>query len=381
MLFVVPILSIIHCFFITNAHPYNIVFLKGSRVKNEFYSPFLQQLQTQLETQTQNLPQKPTVKIGEYFPTAPPRDPSILIGHSFGGYFGLLQAIQYSKNIRACILLNSHFNQRIKMPYTPLPLDTVRQPTLLLLNQQDETLPLSKAMDDYHVYRHPKLPHPPTTPRKEFRIRPGTHFSSFTEPAEIQQTVQEIIQFIDTLHETSTAITFPVSEFEKQQHPLDKICEWQLPDTRNYYHLSTFIKSKPGFFHCLYHPGNLYKTRNLPEEVLKQALTREIHTLLASSHPYYSIAPSSLPEIRFKKTYLPLGPKNSHIQTLRNGLFLYSLTKWLSQDPQIYYSTTPYPLLVVELLVIPIIEDMVYYKLPNKLRFLELNSPDTTHTS
>ena len=366
MVFVIPILSIIYCFLITNAHPYNIVFLKGSQIQNEFYFPFLQKLQTELEIQ--NFPQKSTVKIGEYFPTSPPEPSSLIIGHSFGGYFGLLQAIQYPKQIKGCVLINSHFNQRLKMPYIPITLDKITQPTQILLNQQDEKLPLSKAMDDYHVYRHPTLPNYSTTPRKEFRIRPGTHTSSFTNPLEIQQTVSDIMQFIDSLNTTVNA----QQRYSEKDLQLDKICEWQLPDTRNYYYLPTFLASKPGIFNCLYHPGNLYKTRNFQEEQLKQEITREIHSLLASSHPQYSTAP--LPEIRFKKTYLPLGAQYSHIQTLRNGLFMYSLTRWLSQEPQIYYSTTPSPHLVVELLVVPIIGNIIYYKLPNKLRFLELET-------
>jgi hypothetical protein len=248
------------------------------------------------------------------------------------------------------------------MPYNPITLDKVKQPTRILLNQHDEKLPLSKAMDDYHVYRHPPLPKTLTDPRKEFRIRPGTHTSSFTNPPEIQQTVMDIMQFIASLNTTIRHNTL-----ETPYKYLDTLCEWKIQNTRNYYHLPTFLASKPGLFNCLYHPGNLYKTRNFREEELKQELTREIHTLFTTVQP---TAP--LPEIRFKKTYLPLGAQYSHIQTLRNGLFMYSLTRWLSQEPQLYYSTTPSPHLVVELLVIPIIDNIIYYKFPNKLRFLEL---------
>jgi len=364
MLFVSSTLLIFYSFLITNAQPYNIVFLKGSQIKNDFYSPFLQKLHTELYIK--NFPENPAVKIGEYFPTSPPKSPSIVIGHSFGGFFGLIQSIRYPEQIKGCVLINSHFNQRLKMPYTPISLDKITQPTQILLNQQDKKLPLSKAMDDYHVYRHPALPNYSTTPRKEFRIRPGTHTSSFTDPLEIQQTVSQIMQFIDSLDTTPNIHQPNTTEHLK----LDALCEWQLPNTRTYYNLPTFLASKPGLFHCLYHPGNLYKTRNFNEEHLKKELIREIHALLASSHPQNSTAP--FPEIRFKKIYLPLGEKYSYIQTLRNGLFMYSLTNWLSQEPEIYYSTTPSPHLVVELLVIPIIDNIIYYKLPNKLRFLEL---------
>ena len=79
-----------------------------------------------------------------------------------------------------------------------------------------------------------------------------------------------------------------------------------------------------------------------------------------------------IPKIEFKKTYLPLGTQYSNIQSIRNGLFPYSLSQWLSKEPRIQYFTTPSPRLVVELLVVPIIDNIIYYKLPNKLRFLEL---------
>jgi hypothetical protein len=357
MFFFFPLLCIIQTFQNINyANPYNILFLKGSRIKKEFYSPFFHQFQTEFKQQYPTTPL--TIQIGDYFPKTPPQNNTLLIGHSFGGFFALLQAIEYQERIKGCVLINSHFNQRMKMPYFPLTIDKVKQPTLFLLNHQDKQLPLSKAMDDYHVYRHPYLPNPP--PRKEFRIRPGTHFSSFTNPTEIQQTIQEIFQFIHTLN--STANNVKSEEYRR----LDKICEWQLPETRNYYHLPAFLRSKPGIYNCLYHPGNLFKTRNFPKTQLKQVLLQEIQALFSVSNIPVSI------EIQFKETYLPLGLYYSNIQYIRNGFFPYSLLRWLFQEPNIEYFITPYPRLVVELLVLPIIDNIVYYKLPNKLRFLEI---------
>lgn len=373
MLFILSILSIIHSFLITNAHTYNIIFLKGSQIKNDFYSPFLQKLQTELNSR--NLPQKSTLKIGEYFSISPPEPFSIVVGHSFGGFFALLKAIQHPEQIKGCVLINSHFNQRGVMPYIPLSLDKIKQPTLILLNQHDKKLPLSKAMDDYHIYRNTPAPNYSIAPRKEFHIRPGTHLSSFIEPVEIQQTVSDIVDFIATLQSYDLNATSPFDfnfdfDIEKKCLLLDNVSYWKLPNTRAYYNLPTFLASKPGLFNCIYYPGNLYKTSNLKEERLIQELTREIHSLIIQSHTFQSIAP--FPEIHFNKIYLPLGPRYSRTQSVRNGMFLYSLMKWLSHEPQIHYSTTPYPKLVVELLVVPIIDNIIYYKLPNKLRFLEI---------
>ena len=368
------IFLIIHSFLIINADTYNIIFLKGSQIKNDFYSPFLRRLQTELESR--NFPQNPTLKIGNYLSIAPPEPSSIVIGHSFGGFFALLNTIQHPENIKACILINSHFNQRGTMPYISLPLNKVVQPTLILLNQQDKKLPLSKAMDDYHVYRdNSQFPNYSIAPQKQFRIRPGTHLSSFTEPMEIEQTVSDIVDFIATLQSYDLNTTSPFDfdfnfDIEKKCLLLDNVSYWKLPNTRAYYNLPTFLASKPGLFNCIYYPGNLYKTRNLKEEQLIQELTREIHSLIIQSHTFQSIAP--FPEIRFNKIYLPLGPRYSHTQSIRNGMFLYSLIKWLSHEPQVHYSMTPSPHLVVELLVVPIIDNIIYYKLPNKLRFLEL---------
>jgi hypothetical protein len=378
---------------LTNSHPYNIIFLKGSQIHKDFYRPFLQYLETKLshEHELEN------IHIGDYFPSTPIKPKTIVIGHSFGGFFSLLQSIRHPEPIEACILINSHFNQRGKMPYFPLALDKVKQPTLVLLNQQDEKLPLSKAMDDYLVYRHINPPtqyHPIT--RKDFRVRPGNHYSTFTDPSQIEQTVEDISEFVKSLHPQTKAVMVSRNEYSISYYPsysylpqsiqektkrdeLDILCQWKLPSTRVYYHLPTFLASKPGIFHCLYHPGNLYKTRNFHEEQLEKELAQQIYSLLSSTiqQTHYNTTSTNhqpvMPKIEFKKTYLPLGTQYSNIQSIRNGLFPYSLMQWLSKEPQIQYFATPFPHLVVELLVVPIIDNIVYYKLPNKLRFLELS--------
>ena len=72
---------------------------------------------------------------------------TVLIGHSFGGTFALLD--QAKENVEGVVLLNSHWNQRLSMPYPGLRVKDKN--TLCILGSKDDKLPLEKAITDLQV--------------------------------------------------------------------------------------------------------------------------------------------------------------------------------------------------------------------------------------
>ena len=79
-----------------------------------------------------------------------------------------------TSNIKACILINSHFNQREVMPYPKIDILSVHVPVLTILTDNDEKLPLSKAMDDAIYVKENNISN------KIFIVVRGNHTSCFT---------------------------------------------------------------------------------------------------------------------------------------------------------------------------------------------------------
>ena len=132
---------------------YNIVFLPGSYIDPKTYKPFINNIEDKLNCK--NIMFK--ISFAQYLPLLDCKEETIIIGHSFGGFFGLLNCIKNKNNIKACVLINSHFNQRYKMPYFAIPLKCVKQPILTILTRDDDKLPLNKALDDYCVSIEEKI--------------------------------------------------------------------------------------------------------------------------------------------------------------------------------------------------------------------------------
>ena len=191
----------------TTATPYNIVFLRGSFVSKLFYTPFIHSLQKKL------LDKKieSTIEFGDYFPLQNYKNNTILLSHSFGGSFALLHCLADNTNcIRGCVLINSHFNQRNKMPYPGFILRSIKQSVFTILNNCDEKLPLAKSIDDLQVKIKENLTN------KFFVINNGTHFSTFQNYEEVDHATNQILSYIEGLDKqdfesiekiTETAIT------------------------------------------------------------------------------------------------------------------------------------------------------------------------------
>ena len=172
--------------------PLNFGILPGSGIDHTFYDTFKNKLKTDIHS-----PFGTTITNMNYclFQKIPPN--TILVGHSFGGFLALLYCVRetlYSEsNIIGCVLINSHFNERIKMPYPGIRLQSVEQPTLVLLGRKDNKLPIQKAMDDYKVMTELSELYPKN---KEFVVSDATHTSIFTDPDEMDLAIRNIECFV-----------------------------------------------------------------------------------------------------------------------------------------------------------------------------------------
>ena len=56
----------------------------------------------------------------------------------------MIEKLMGTSNIKACILINSHFNQREVMPYPKIDISSIPVPVLTILTDNDEKLPIFK---------------------------------------------------------------------------------------------------------------------------------------------------------------------------------------------------------------------------------------------
>ena len=169
--------------------PNTIAILPGSGVSPSLYHDLTKELEASLSD--------PVSVINlQYFPFQSLPNNTLLIGHSFGGFVGLLYCLRENlfpesqKNISGCVLINSHFNHRNKMPYPAVKMQLIPVPVLVLLNVQDEKLPLKRAMDDFQVAKDKNLTH------IQFHFNVGDHTSTFTNPNETKIAVAQIVSFL-----------------------------------------------------------------------------------------------------------------------------------------------------------------------------------------
>lgn len=389
------------------AATYKIRFYGGSQVDRKFYSPFLKELEKKLRTERLNMD---TIEYADYWPLGNVEPDTVIVGHSLGGAVGLLQILCSKDRVKGCVLINSHFNHNCKMPYYPLPLDWIEPPTLVLLNDDDRQLPVDKAMDDFHVQTGLISGSQMGTIgssaglqkgfRKDFKVRAGTHYSTFTDAIQMTATAKEIVDFLHSLSRftadgfgkaISTTNNSSLSEMNRVRG------KWGLWDLSGLYahlkleqnsaqnleqiithgHISSFLASKPTTNISHYYPqGNLLKTRGISCAQIQAILNADLRDNLDQEW-----SPSQMRPIIFIETVFPFGGYfNGLVGSLMNRLlvirtvfFPYTLARWLFTKPAIF----PLPftsVIMAELFVIPIRDDMVYYKLPDKITLLGILS-------
>lgn len=169
--------------------PITIGFFPGSGIPVSTYTRFLQELQYSdcklNPVNNINISIRPSVLMPEN---------TVLIGHSFGGsiclWLALFDKAINRNNVKACILINSHFNQRRVMPYPPININKLDIPVLVMLSEHDNKLPLFKSLDDKLYVKEQNITN------VQFVINSGNHTSRFTNFNEIKTTTKQIKLFL-----------------------------------------------------------------------------------------------------------------------------------------------------------------------------------------
>jgi pimeloyl-ACP methyl ester carboxylesterase len=122
------------------------------------------------------------------------RNDTVLVGHSLGGYFALRDAIRHQDKVAGVVLIHSHFNSRLRMPYPPVSQSEVGVPVLTILAGRDERLPFDRALDDILVCNQER------PGDKFYKIMPeGTHFSGITDGDGREELAGHVASFLDAI--------------------------------------------------------------------------------------------------------------------------------------------------------------------------------------
>jgi hypothetical protein len=280
------------------------------------------------------------------------------------------------------VFINGNFNQRQKMPYTGIRLLSVQQPILMLLNSRDERLPVAKALDDLYVRCDERITN------KFFMVNPGTHFSSFTQPDEIETVSNQICDFIESIdrrnftnmnkHTENLALSHRWFMHDRRfSSNLQWIPNWIIPyvwlgfqrvhqhyvraiNTVYFEKYCDFLRSTPTNRNYMYSTDKcvLYKTNR-------------VKNIEHSLREYFNIS------IHWNIIHLV-----SRNHSVTNIQILGGLVKWLYTDiPKVHvdkgHTLDPdihnldQPRIVCDLFVLPIKDQVVYYKFPSKTSILQ----------
>ena len=396
------------CFSVS--YSYKVVFLPGSFVNKQIYFPLVEKVQHKLlEKQIDH-----TFSFGNNLQVFNQEKNTILICHSFSSFFALLNCkYDFAKNIKGCVFINGNFNQRQKMPYSGIQLLSVQQPILMLLNSRDERLPIAKAIDDLYVRCDERITN------KFFMVNPGTHFSSFTQPGEIETVSNQICDFIEsvdrrnftTMNKRTENLALSQRWFMHDRRfssNLQWVPSWIIPyiwlgyqrvrqhyvraiNTVCYEKYSDFLRSTPTNRNYMYSSDKcvLYKTncvKNI-EHTLREYFNLTIHWnvvhLVPEDHTAtnFSGSKATLRKIQIlgglvKWLYTDIPKVNVHIDV--NDLVQTSPVILSERKPtklvvkRLHVPCAPCQLhIVCDLFVLPIKDQVVYYKFPSKTFILQ----------
>lgn len=155
---------------------FQVLLYRGSHIPVQRYTPLLDSLRVRFRDL--NITSVATRDYSMFGKPASFSEPTVLIGHSFGGYFALLDAKEdqkHSNNIKGVVLLNSHFNSRRTNWYSAVPQADVVTPTLTIAGAKDKALPLKHVLSDLWEKVDERLPN------KFYKIYPDfSHFSGLS---------------------------------------------------------------------------------------------------------------------------------------------------------------------------------------------------------
>ena len=232
---------------------FQLVIYKGSGVPSSQYIPLINTL-SQLNPNLSSVQIQPS----SFFQRNIFTEDTYIVGHSFGGFFALQDALQDTttgQKIKGIVLLNSHFNSVGQAFYPRVPQTKPPIPVLTLLGEEDERLPLVWGLEDFWESLEKKIPN------RFYRVYPDhTHFSGL-ETRKTLDTVKiacDITRFIQgnfsshndwTLQEYGFLPTNPIKDvvdYTKPFNIVDFLYKTFLPGYFwEWIHFLLFLSSKP----------------------------------------------------------------------------------------------------------------------------------------
>lgn len=356
---------------LTSISSIRILFSPGSQVKKSFYKPFIDKLQTKLNTPIYFYDEIPSNRIND--------DQEIIISHSFGGTIALCDFLSKKRQrVIGSVLINSHFNHRSKMPYFPIDQKRINIPTLTILNTKDERLPLTSSIDDFLVSYQENIP------KKYYLLNNGTHFSSFENNKEMDLLVLQVSNFVKESIGGNFQRTSYVTNYITNKHGWF-FNDRNLSNTNIINNFPRFLVSNPFQNNSFYLNTKyiLYKTNNINiTKVLNQYFDLNINyniTNLRDIH-YYDYLNSTDTVIKIAKNFMKgATPLNLYLITeffIKDIIneFIYRLKipflliQWFTYEPRMSINNST---LYCEVLSVPIRDQIVYYKFPSKNKMFE----------
>lgn len=184
---------------------FQIFLYRGSQVPSKNYVPLMDALRNRLSDRNVTIAEKDYsfFRRNQFHD-----DDALIIGHSFGGYFGLLDALhdqETQKRVAGVVLLRSHFNSRGASWYPGVSQKDVSAPVLTIAGGLDRRLPIQKVLPDLWEKLDENIPDRP------YKIYPNhDHFSGVngTWGADVEELARDIEAFARKILEKRSATVF-----------------------------------------------------------------------------------------------------------------------------------------------------------------------------
>ena len=120
---------------------FHLLFYRGSQIPLEFYNPFIEKLQTKIPIESITFRGTPSFEFWKpsdpldqniFEPVHFPNNNTLIVAHSFGGYFALKDVLKDSENVSKIILFGSHTNNANGAIYPSIDEKKVQKPLLIL---------------------------------------------------------------------------------------------------------------------------------------------------------------------------------------------------------------------------------------------------------
>ena len=318
---------------------FHVIFYPGSWVPKQFYDPFLQEFSQQVKTESLQIRTNP-------FAPFDPKNDTILIGHSFGGYKALNDYLKNPTNISRIILISSHTNYGKKAPYPSIDERQIKVPTLIHCGTNDKRLLFSNVVHDYWK-RKESHSHFYT---QYFMLENGTHFQPFEKPT-LNLTVSHISNFLDNQKSIENMERF------------DYDPNLRLPFFYNIDHIMGIVDYLMSLlvprFHWqwLHHMYFLQSCSTIFSNFGNTDFTDSILIKSTKIDPF-------LIEKEYKKLFLTQKPE-LHCKKLSPTVF--GLYYWLLAKPKVKKKNDT---VIVEYFQLSLPKDRNYYKIPSPKRYL-----------